>query len=63
MSTAAQKQPYAHSISDAAELSGVSVRTLYDEIALGRLKTIKIGRRRLVLDGALRDWLEAHQTA
>lgn len=61
MSTAPNS--YAHSIPEAAKLARVSVRTLYDEIAAGRLRTAKIGRRRLVLDEALRDWLKAHEVA
>ena len=52
-------RPLNHSIPDAATMAGVSDRTLYYEIEAGRLKSIKIGRRRLVPEHALLEWLRS----
>jgi excisionase family DNA binding protein len=43
----------AYPINEAAELAGVCPRTIYNLITHGKLKTIKIGRRRLVPAKAL----------
>jgi excisionase family DNA binding protein len=40
--------PRLASIKDAASLLGLSVPTIYRQIEAGSLKTVKIGRRRLV---------------
>ncbi|MFF4101645.1 excisionase family DNA-binding protein [Streptomyces sp. NPDC001903] len=37
-----------HSVQQAAELLGVGRSTAYEEIRLGRLRTVRSGRRRLV---------------
>ncbi|WP_374778464.1 excisionase family DNA-binding protein [Streptomyces sp. NBC_01310] len=37
-----------HSVEQAAELLGVGRSTAYEEIRLGRLRTVRSGRRRLV---------------
>jgi excisionase family DNA binding protein len=34
---------------DAAKASGLSVRMLYELITAGKLKSVKVGRRRLVI--------------
>ena len=54
-------QPLALSIRQACAVAGVSRSTLYEEIAAGRLKSIRIGARRLILVEDLRDWLRAHR--
>ncbi|WP_044365366.1 excisionase family DNA-binding protein [Streptomyces natalensis] len=41
-------QPRLYSIEVAAELCGVGRSTAFEEIRLGRLRTVRIGRRRLV---------------
>jgi excisionase family DNA binding protein len=41
------------SVGDAAKMLGLSRPTIYRLIALGRLKTVKIGARRLVPLGAI----------
>lgn len=53
----------AYTIPEAAHVARVSIRFLYHEIAKGHLKTVKIGRRRLVRNEALREWLQAHEVA
>lgn len=45
------------SISEVAESAGLSRQTVYNEINAGRLKTFKVGRRRLVSPAALREWV------
>lgn len=41
-------QPRLFTIEDAAKLCGVGRSLAYEEIRLGRLRTVRIGRRRLV---------------
>jgi len=47
------------SIDEAAQALGVGRSRLYDEIATGRLRSVKVGRRRLVPSGAIRAYTEA----
>ena len=51
--------PLALSILEAAKLAGVSRATLYGEMAAKRLKSVKVGKRRLIPTDALRAWLDA----
>ncbi len=37
-----------HSVEEAAELLNVGRSTTFEEIRLGRLRTVRVGRRRLV---------------
>ncbi|SED10557.1 DNA binding domain-containing protein, excisionase family [Streptomyces sp. 3213] len=46
--TAVSAQPRLHSVEAAAELLGIGRTATYDEIRLGRLRTVRRGRRRLV---------------
>ena len=48
---------------EAARLAGVGRTTLYEAIGTGELKSVKIGKRRLILVEALRQWLLAHEVA
>ncbi|WP_310727513.1 helix-turn-helix domain-containing protein [Streptomyces sp. N2A] len=41
-------QPRLYKIEDAAKLCGVGRSMAYEEVRLGRLRTVRIGRRRLV---------------
>jgi excisionase family DNA binding protein len=47
-----------YSVDDAATLMSVGKRSLYREIAAGRIKVAKMGRRPLVPADAIRDWLD-----
>jgi excisionase family DNA binding protein len=47
------------SVNEAAGLVGVSRSRLYLEIASGRLRVRKVGKRTIVETAALRDWLAA----
>jgi len=48
----------AFSIPEAAKSAGVSRDTLYREINSGRLRSAKIGKRRIILRTSLLGWLE-----
>ena len=48
---------------EAARIAGVGRTTLYAAIGSGGLKSIKIGKRRLIAIEALRAWLLAHEVA
>jgi excisionase family DNA binding protein len=47
------------SAADAARLTGVGRTKLYEAIGSGALRSLKIGKRRLIMIEALRDWLAA----
>ncbi|MEZ0303991.1 MAG: helix-turn-helix domain-containing protein [Hyphomicrobiaceae bacterium] len=47
----------------AARLAGVGRTTIYEAIGSGALRSLKIGKRRLILIVSLRDWLETAQQA
>jgi excisionase family DNA binding protein len=46
-----------HSVEDFIKTSGLSRATVYKEINEGRLRTFKVGRRRLISEQARRDWI------
>lgn len=52
--------PLAVSVKEAARLVSVGRSTLYTEIAAGRLKVMKVGRRTLVRVAELDQWLSAY---
>jgi excisionase family DNA binding protein len=52
-----------HRIDDASAISSLSRSTLYDHIRHGRLKSIKVGGRRLIPDSALRELLQIEELA
>ena len=43
--------------SEAARLAGIGRTTLYEAIGSGALRSLKIGKRRLITIEALRQWL------
>jgi excisionase family DNA binding protein len=45
------------SIPDAADALGIGRSRLYVEISAGRIRTVKVGRRRLVPSTAVRDYI------
>lgn len=45
------------SIPEATEALGIGRSMLYQEINGGRIRTVKVGRRRLVPSGAVRDYM------
>ena len=54
-------EPIAVSPGEAARLAGVGRTTIYASIAAGELRSIKLGKRRLIAVEALREWLRAHE--
>ena len=44
---------------EAARLSGLGRTTLYEAIGSGALRSLKIGKRRLITVEALKEWLAA----
>ncbi|MET4607636.1 excisionase family DNA binding protein [Bradyrhizobium sp. JR4.1] len=51
--------PLAYSIIEAAKAIGISRTSIYVEIAKGRLRVRKVGRRSLISDADLKAWLAA----
>ncbi len=49
--------PAGLSVIEAARLAGVGRSTIYEELASGRLQARKLGRRTVILDADLRQWL------
>ncbi|MGW2349275.1 helix-turn-helix domain-containing protein [Actinacidiphila glaucinigra] len=50
--------PRLHRVEVAAQLLGVKRSTAYEEIRLGRLRTVRIGRRRLVPTEYINEYIE-----
>jgi len=48
-----------HSIGEASAILGVGRSAIYTELQAGRLRGIKVGRRRLVASGAISDYIRA----
>ncbi len=51
------------SVDEAAAMLGLGRSLLYAEIAAGRLASMKVGRRRLVAAGAIREYIEGRRGA
>jgi excisionase family DNA binding protein len=47
------------SVAEAASALGIGRSRLYDEIAAARVRSVKVGRRRLVPSGAIADYIAA----
>ena len=60
---AAPADRLAVSPAEAARLAGVGRTTIYEAIGSGTLRSLKIGKRRLILIVSLRAWLETSQLA
>ena len=58
---AARQDPHsgrlAHSVDEAARLTGLSRDLLYDEMRRGHLASVKVGRRRLIIHQHLQQFL------
>ena len=46
---------------EAARIAGVGRTTIYEAMGAGSLRSVKIGKRRLITIEALRAWLRAHE--
>ena len=49
------------SVEDAAAMAGVGRTTLYAALGAGSLRSLKIGKRRLIRVEALKAWIAAHE--
>jgi excisionase family DNA binding protein len=47
-----------NSIKDIVARTALSRSTIYEEMASGRLRSVKVGRRRLIPEAALIDYIE-----
>jgi excisionase family DNA binding protein len=56
-------EPLAVSPAEAARLAGLGRTTIYAALGSGALKSLKIGKRRLIAVEALRAWLLSHEVA
>lgn len=48
---------------EAASITGLGRTTIYAAIKDGQLRSVKLGRRRLIRVAALEEWLRAHEVA
>jgi len=58
-----QIDPVALSIEEVIRATGLGRTSIYKEIAEGRLKSFKIGRRRFCAPEALREWRNEYEAA
>lgn len=49
--------PLTHSIERAMALTGFSRNKVYNALNAGKLEAVKAGRRTLILDASLRQWI------
>jgi excisionase family DNA binding protein len=49
------------SVEDAANMAGIGRTTLYAALGVGSLRSLKIGKRRLIAVDALKAWIAAHE--
>ncbi len=56
-------EPLAVSPAEAARLAGVGRTTLYAALSAQRLRSFKLGKRRLISMAALQEWLRACEAA
>ena len=47
-----------NSVKDVVARTKLSRSTIYEELATGRLKSVKVGRRRLITEAALVDYID-----
>lgn len=56
-------EPLAVSPAEAARLAGLGRTSIYSALGSGALKSLKIGKRRLIAVEALRAWLLSHEVS
>jgi excisionase family DNA binding protein len=59
--SASRPEPLAVSPAEAARLAGLGRTSIYGALGSGALKSLKIGKRRLIVVEALRAWLLSHE--
>lgn len=50
------------SVEEAAAMSGLGRTTIYVALGQGSLRSLKVGKRRLIRVEALKAWMAAHET-
>lgn len=63
MDTIPTQPPIVYTVAEAAVISRLSRSTLYELIASGELRSVKVGRRRLVPASALTQLLDPRDSA
>lgn len=53
----------AYSVQELAVMTGLGTTTIYQLIAAGRLRTVKVGRRRIVPADSIRDLIDGAEAA
>jgi excisionase family DNA binding protein len=53
-----QMEKLLYGVPEAAELTGIGRSKLYEELAAGRIRSVKIGSRRLIPKEALTEFVE-----
>lgn len=48
-----------YTIDQVMNLTGIGRTKLYQELNAGRLKGVKVGRKTLITDGSLKEWLKS----
>jgi excisionase family DNA binding protein len=56
-------EPLAVSPAEAARLAGIGRTSIYAALGSGALRSLKVGKRRLIEVEALRTWLRTHEVA
>ena len=54
-----EPSPMLLAIPEICERTGLSRSSVYQEIRSGRLRSVTVGRRRLIPKAALEDWMES----
>jgi excisionase family DNA binding protein len=59
----AQTTPYLHNIEAVQHRLGLGRSTIFELIAAGRLRSVKVGRRRLISESAIADFVASLEEA
>jgi excisionase family DNA binding protein len=59
----AQTTPYLHNIEAVQQRLGLGRSTIFELIAAGRLRSVKVGRRRLISESAIADFVASLEEA
>ncbi len=61
MANTTEIKPLAVSPTEAARIAGIGRTMLYEEITADRIRSLKVGKRRLITIEAIKDWLKARE--
>jgi excisionase family DNA binding protein len=54
-------EKFAYTVEEVIESCGIKRDLVYAEINRGNLRTLKVGRRRLIRKEAIKEWLKTHE--